>query len=117
MTKAWQSESTGLNQPLSRGDRIIVLQAGTSKGFINGAQLVFDANSSTGDYHKETNLEYFMKWLQTQAHSKFTRKSALALDNAAYHNVQEDKYPTQSSREGAFRDQHNATRFRLPLIR
>ena len=38
VTKAWQSESTGLHKPLSKGDRIIVVHAGTSKGFINGAQ-------------------------------------------------------------------------------
>ena len=63
MTKAWQSEITGLNHPLSKGDIIIAVHAGTSKGFINGAQLVYDANSSTGDYHKDMNFEYFMEWL------------------------------------------------------
>ena len=64
VTKAWQSESTGLNQPLSKGDRDVFVHAGTSKGFC--AQLVYDAISSTGDYHKEMNFEYFMKLLQTQ---------------------------------------------------
>ena len=66
VTKAWQSKSTGINQPLSKGDRDVFVHAGTSKGFISGAQLVYDAISSTGDYHKEMNFEYFMKLLQTQ---------------------------------------------------
>ena len=73
VTKAWQSESTGLNQPLSKGDRIIVVHAGTSKGFINGTQLVNGANSLTGGFHKDMNFEYFMKWLQTQLIPKLTR--------------------------------------------
>ena len=119
VTKAWQSESTGLNQPLSKGDRIIVVHAGTSKGFINGAQLVYDANSSTGDYHKEMNFEYFMKWLQTQLIPNLPEKSALVLDNAAYHNVQEDKCPTQSSRKDAMRDwlQRHQIPFTMDMLR
>ena len=100
MTKAWQSEGTGLNQPLSKGDRIILVLAGTSKGFINGAQLVYNANSSTGDFHKDMNLEYFMKWLQTQLIPKFTRKNLAS----AWQCSIEDKCASQSSRKGAMRD-------------
>ena len=95
VTKAWQSESTGLHIPLSKGDRIIVVHAGTNKGFINGAELGYD---------NEMNFEYFMKWLQTQLIPNLPEKSALVLDNAAYHNVREDKYPTQTSRKDAMGD-------------
>ena len=86
VTKAWQSESTGLKQPLSKGGRIIVVHAGTSKGFINGAQFVYDANSSTGDYHKEMNFKYFMNSFRLSSIPNLPEKSALVLGNAAYHN-------------------------------
>ena len=66
VTKALQSKNTGLNQPLSKGVRDVFVPAGTSKGFISGAQMVYGAILSTGDYHKEMNFEYFMKLLQTQ---------------------------------------------------
>ena len=66
--------------------------------------LVYDANLSTGDYHKEMNFDYFMKWFQNQAIPNLPEKSALVLDNATYHNVQVDICPTQSTRKADIQD-------------
>ena len=52
-----------------------------------------------GVYHNEMNFDYFMKRLQNQVIPNLPEKSALVLDNAAYHNVQVDKCPTQSTRK------------------
>ena len=47
-----------------------------------------------------------MNWLQTQLILNLPEKirAILVLDNAAYHNVQEDKYPTQTSIKDAMGD-------------
>ena len=77
----------------------MVVHAGSDKGFVYGAKLVYGANLSTGDYHKEMNFDFFMKRIQHQVISNLPEKSALVLDNAACHNVQVDKCPTQSTRK------------------
>ena len=43
----------GWKCPSGKGGRLIVQHAGTAKGWIDGAELVFRAKSSTGDYHNE----------------------------------------------------------------
>ena len=76
-----------------------MLHAGSSKGFIPGAALVFKAKSSTGDYHTEMNAANFMKWLQEMLIPNLPVKCLLVMDNAAYHNVQVDRCPTTATRK------------------
>ena len=61
--RSWQSESVALKVPFGKGERFIVVHAGTDNGFIEGASLVFKAKTSQGDYHNEMNGENFMRWL------------------------------------------------------
>ena len=59
--KCWQSADVAVNVPFSKGERLIIVHAGSENGFINGAQLLFKAKSSSGDYHSEMNGQNFLK--------------------------------------------------------
>ena len=74
VAKAWQPEGTGLNVPFSKGGRMIVVHAGSDKGFVYGAKLVYDANLSTG---KKQRNEFwlFHQVASESSHSKFTRET------------------------------------------
>ena len=102
--KCWQIDNTCVMVPFSKWERMIVLHAGSSKGFIPNAKLVFKAHSSTGDYHQEMNFNNFFKWLQEKLIPNLEPNSVLILDNAAYHNVQYDKCPTSASRKAEMQE-------------
>ena len=106
VSKSWQSDEIGLNVPFNKGERMIIVHAGSKDGFIPGAKVhvVYKAGSSTGDYHKEMNFENFRKWLENQLLPNLKPNSVLILDNAAYHNVQEDRCPTSACRKGDIQD-------------
>ena len=61
VTRCWQTDAIGLTAPISKGERMIIVHAGTMNGFISGTKLVYKAGSSTGDYHHEMNFENFSK--------------------------------------------------------
>ena len=88
-----------LQAPFSRGERLIVLHAGSKAGFLKGNELVWMAKSSTADYHDEMNGDNFFKWVQEKLIPRLPPKSVLIIDNAPYHNLQVDKCPTQASRK------------------
>ena len=89
----------GWKRPSGKGGRLIVLHAGTAKGWVDGAELVFHAKSSTGDYHNEMNIDHFMEWWQTQLLPNIPDHSIIVVDNASYHNGVVEKVPTKSSRK------------------
>ena len=99
MKKCWQSDDMQLKIPFTRGDRLIIVHAGSRQGFIDGACLMFKAKSSSGDYHSEMNSTNFFKWVKEKLVPNLPANSVLVIDNAAYHNIQEDKCPTQSTRK------------------
>ena len=88
-----------LQAPFSRGERLIVLHAGSKAGFLKGTELVWKAKSSTGDYPDEMNGDNFFKWVKEKLIQHLPPKSVLIIDNAPYHNLQVDKCPTQASRK------------------
>jgi transposase len=85
--------------PTSKGQRLIIVHAGTEKGFIPGALLVFKSNQTTGDYHKEMNGDNYLRWVQEKLIPNLPQNSVFMIDNAAYHNVLSEKCPTSSSRK------------------
>ena len=99
MHRSWQSESVALKVPFGKGDRFIVVHAGSENGFIDGASLVFKAKTSQGDYHDEMNGENFMRWLREKLIPNLPPNTVLIVDNAPYHNRQEDKCPTTATRK------------------
>jgi len=85
--------------PYSRGQRLIVVHAGSKNGFVEGAQLVYKASSCTGDYHKEMNAVNFTKWLTEKLIPNLPPKSAIVMDNASYHSVRVEKCPTTNTKK------------------
>jgi transposase len=62
----WYSEEDGpwVQKPTGKGERLIIINAISSKGWVNGAKLVFQAKQKTGDYHGQMNAELFQKWFR-----------------------------------------------------
>lgn len=94
----WQSaEVFGVSSSISSTGRFIVVHAGSSRGFVENAALIFKAGQSSGDYHGQMNRDNFTKWLTEKLLPNIPPNSIIVLDNAPYHSVQEDKVPTKSS--------------------
>lgn len=102
--KSWSDDSNeGVLQPLSKGQRLIIVHAGGAMGFIPNAMLLFRSNTKSGDYHAEMNFENYKKWLTEKLIPNLPKESVLVIDNAPYHNVQVDKAPTSASRKDDMR--------------
>lgn len=96
----WYQEEDGpwVNKPSGVGPRLIIVNAITSAGWVDGAQLVFEAKKRTGDYHGQMNWENFSQWFKTQLLPNIPERSLIILDNARYHNVfSEDRFPKASA--------------------
>jgi hypothetical protein len=70
----WYSGEDGpwVQKPTGKGERLIIINAISSKGWVNGAKLVFQANRYTYDYHGQMNATLFQKWFELQTHTKYT---------------------------------------------
>ena len=65
--KGWSDQSDkGLLKPISKGHRIIILNAGGENGFVPGSYARWKSTCNTGDYHKEMNFENYEKWVRTR---------------------------------------------------
>ena len=96
----WYLDDDGplVNKPSGVGPRLIVVHAVTKDGWVEGAQLVFEAKKRTGDYHGQMNWDNFSKWFKGQLLPNIPPKSLIILDNARYHNVYSDNFfPNKSS--------------------
>ncbi len=93
----WYLDEDGpwVNKPSGKGPRQIILHAITKEGWVNGAQLTFDAKKRTGDYHGQMNWDNFIKWFEGQLLPNIAKNSLIIMDNAPYHNIlSEDSFPT-----------------------
>lgn len=87
-----------VNKPSGVGPRLIIVHAITKDGWVDEAQLVFQAKKRTGDYHGQMNWENFSKWFKTQLLPNIPANSFVILDNASYHNVlSPDSFPGKSA--------------------
>ena len=96
----WYEEMDGawVNKPSGVGERLIIVNAITRGGWIDGAQLVFQAKRRTGDYHGQMNWLNFSKWFTEKLLPNVPEGAIIILDNAKYHNVLvEDFFPSLSS--------------------
>ncbi|KAJ4444761.1 hypothetical protein ANN_06558 [Periplaneta americana] len=78
-------------------NRLIMLHVGSLAGFLKGAELVYKANTASGNYHDQMNNSNFEKWTSKKLIPNLPARSVVILDNALYHNVQVDKAPIKSS--------------------
>lgn len=98
VTKGWSDDKEGIALPTGKGGRIILLHAGTCRGFIPGCQLLF-RSKKTSEYHEEMNHETFLNWFKNTLLPSLEKPSVIILDNAPYHSVLKDKAPNLSSRK------------------
>jgi hypothetical protein len=90
--KCWQGPgSRGVMDTVSGRNRLIVVHIGSKDGFLPGAQLVYKANSTTGDYHGQMNCDKFSRWITQQFIPKLPPNSVVVMDNAPYHSTMHNK--------------------------
>ncbi|GLG95894.1 Uncharacterized protein GBIM_02761 [Gryllus bimaculatus] len=96
--KCWQHDDIiGVTANISASVRLIVVHAGGNNGFINGAELIFKADSASGDYHGQMNPENFEKWVREKLLENLASNAVIVFDNAPYHSVVANKTPTAYS--------------------
>lgn len=77
--KSWSDDSTGLHQPISTGERLIIIHAGGENGFIKNALQTWNSKQRKGDYHKEMNFTNFEKWLREKLIPNLPQKTVLVV--------------------------------------
>ena len=96
----WYAEEDGpwVNKPSGVGPRLIIAHAITQNGWVEEAQLCFEAKKRSGDYHGQMNWENFSTWFIQCLLPKLPPNSLIIMDNAGYHNtLAEDRFPRSSS--------------------
>ena len=85
----WYSGEDGpwVQKPTGKGERLIIVNAISSEGWIEGAKLVFQAKRKTGDYHGQMNSALFQKWFAEKLIPNIPCNSLIIMDNASYHNT------------------------------
>ena len=97
--KTWQSDNASKNVSFSKAQRYIVVNTSTYAGFFLGANLIFKAESESGDYHKEMNADNFYRWVREKLIPNLPAKYVVIINNAAYHTIQIDRCPTAATRK------------------
>lgn len=84
----WYSDEDGpwVQKPTGKGERLIIINAITTDGWVLGAKLIFKSSRKTGDYHGQMNHELFTKWFSEQLLPNIPKNSLIIMDNASYHN-------------------------------
>lgn len=92
--------TTGLPNPSGKGKRLIILHIGSENGFLPGGLLCFVSKKNTGDYHDEMNGANFKEWFESIM-PILDPNSIIVMDNAPYHSVETEKYPTTAWNKAA----------------
>lgn len=99
----WVDDSSNckLNGPCSRGKRVIILHAGSDKGFVPNALLLSAKNikHSSADYHEDMTASLFEKWFIEQLLPNIPPNSVIVMDNASYHSRLHSKIPNSSTKK------------------
>jgi len=80
-------EGAKTQKPTGKGERLIIINAITNKGWIQGAKTVFKSTRKTGDYHGQMNEALFHKWFSEKLLPNIPSNSLIIMDNATYHNA------------------------------
>ena len=94
----WYSGEDGpwVQKPTGKGDRLIIMNAMNTNGWIPGAKLVFKSTRKTGDYHGQMNWELFNKWFVEMLLPNIPNNSIIIMDNASYHTRLSEYSPPTS---------------------
>jgi transposase len=85
----WYSSDEGpwIQNPSGQGERLIIMDAITDQGWVEGARVVFTSTRNTGDYHGQMNGELFHQWFSEKLLPQIPERALIVMDNASYHNV------------------------------
>lgn len=89
--KGWTDDSKNCiaDTPASRGKRLIILHAGSHKGWVDNCLLVSckDLKKCNADYHEDMTADLFEGWFQRQLMPALTGPAVIVMDNASYHSM------------------------------
>ncbi|CAH2089437.1 unnamed protein product [Euphydryas editha] len=103
--KGWTDGSTeGLKKPISKGQRVVLVHAGSEMGFVPNALLTFKSGMKSGDYHDDMNFDNYEKWIRTDLLPNLSPNSIIVLDNASYHNKEYNLAPNANTRKADMQD-------------
>jgi hypothetical protein len=98
-------DGSWVQKPTGKGERLIIVNAISTSGWVDGAKLVFQAKRKTGDYHGQMNAEMFTKWFQEKLIPNIAPNSLIIMDNASYHKeLSDDSPPTLVSSKNDIRE-------------
>lgn len=85
----WYSSDDGpwIQKPSGKGERLIIMDAITDQGWVEGARVVFKSTRKTGDYHGQMNGELFQQWFGEHLLPHLPEPALIVMDNASYHNI------------------------------
>ena len=84
--RAWldSHEISGRKTALGKGRRLVILHAGSSRGFISGALFSAGNDGQTADNHSNMSTDKFEKWFEEQLLPNIEPSSVIVMDNAPY---------------------------------
>ncbi|KAJ8914228.1 hypothetical protein NQ315_003591 [Exocentrus adspersus] len=93
--RTWQEDSIRQEDSIkscrkgheSTGKRFSVLHAGTKRGFVENASLVFSSTSKIANYHDSMNRQMFAEWVTGNLLPNLEESSLTIMDNAPYTTV------------------------------
>ncbi|KAJ8707389.1 hypothetical protein PYW08_010641 [Mythimna loreyi] len=88
----------GLKGPIAKGQRIVMMHAGSEAGFVPNGLLIFKSVYKTGETH-DMNFSSYKKWLETQLIPNLSPNSVVVLHNAPYQNKVLDPTPTSNDKK------------------
>ena len=102
----------GWRHPSGKGERLIIIDAGSATGWIPNAGKHFRSKQKSLDYHDEMNAAHFLEWFEYCLIPDLPPHSLKILDNAKYHNTIVEKIPTKRSTKRVMKqwlDNHGIT--------
>jgi len=87
--------------PTARGQRVIILHAGGSNGWVDCALFLACKKMSVAaaDYHYDMDSGVFEDWFENKLIPGLPPNSVIVLDNAAYHSRQSLKIPNMGTKK------------------
>lgn len=83
----------------SHSERLIIIHAGGSDGFIPYSLKMFKAKEAKGDFRQNIDNESYTQWLKSQLIPNLKPNSVVVVGNAPYHNMLINPVPNSNSRK------------------
>ena len=97
---SWSDDTDdGARIPVSKGERLIIVYAGSEEGFVIDALLVYKLTVKKEDYHDNMNTENYVKYIKEKLIPNLEPNSVVVIDNAPYHNTLGQPIPTAAWRK------------------